>query len=452
MSLEWIREALEGAGEGEALLEGERRVTYPELLGEIARLRARLREWGVRPGDVLAFAGDYGTPNVVRFFAALLEELVAVPLAMAGEAELQRALDAVPGDWFFPATAPLDEPPRRRQPPGERRDHPLLAQLRARGHAGVIVLTSGSTGRPKVILHDAVGLFDKFRKPRRAYRSLVFLLPDHMGGINTLVSLLTAGGTLILPVKRDPETLCALIARHRAELLPVTPSFLNLLLVSEAWRRHDLSSLKVVSYGTEVMPETTLQRAAAALPGVRFVQLYGSSELGIFQGRSSGELSPFLQLQAAGVEFTVREGTLWVRGADSMLGYLGGEPSGFGDGGWYDTGDLVEERDGQLRFLGRRSELINVGGQKVLPGEVEEALLQLPGVVEATVHGEAHALTGQIVVARVQLATDEDEKAFKLRLRQALKGRLQPYKIPVKVTLVDSLVSSRLKKQRRAGP
>lgn len=450
MSLEWVREALSRAGDREAVIEGEQVLRYPELLQRIDTLRGRLRAWGLRPGDVLAFAGDYSSAGLTRFVATVLEGLVAVPLATTAAGELRAALGEVPTDGFWAADAPLDQPPERLLPPGERSAHPLLEALRDRGHAGVVILTSGSTGRPKVILHDAERLLDKLRHPRRPYRALVFLLPDHMGGVNTLFGMLTAGSTLILPTSRDADSVCALVARHRADLLPVTPSFLTLLLASEAWRRHDLSSLAVVSYGTEVMPEATLRRAVELLPGVRFVQLYGSSELGIFRSRSAADDSTFLALHDEGMELEVVDGRLRVRGADSMLGCLCGQPSGFDEQGWYDTGDLVEERDGRLRFLGRASELINVGGQKVYPAEVEEALLQLDGVEECSVFGEAHALTGQVVVARIRPRDEETAAALKRRVRRALSGRLEPYKLPVRVYLAEgSLVSRRYKKIRR---
>ena len=132
-----------------------------------------------------------------------------------------------------------------------------------------------------------------------------------------------------------------------------------------------------------------------------------------------------------------------------MLGYLSGEPSGFDEDGWYDTGDVVVEEDGFYRFLGRASELINVGGQKVYPTEVESALMSLEGVQECSVFAEPHVLTGQVVAARVQLSTDENARAFKRRMRQALAPRLESFKIPVIVTLGDSVISHRFKKMRR---
>ena len=155
--------------------------------------------------------------------------------------------------------------------------------------------------------------------------------------------------------------------------MPVTPTFLNLMLISGAWREYDMSSLKVIAYATEVMPEHTLREAIRAFPNVRFAQIYGSSELGVFRCKSEASESTFVKLQTEGVEYKIRDGRLWVRGMNSMLGYLSGEDSGFDEEGWYNTGDMVEEKDGLFRFLGRASELINVGGQKVYPTEVEDA-------------------------------------------------------------------------------
>src|SRR5207247_91762 len=77
-----------------------------------------------------------------------------------------------------------------------------------------------------------------------------------------------------------PEGICRTIARHRVEVLPASPSFLTLLLLSEAHRRHDLSSLRYITYGAEVMPQSTLARLALEFPHVRLLQKYGLTELG----------------------------------------------------------------------------------------------------------------------------------------------------------------------------
>ena len=98
-----------------------------------------------------------------------------------------------------------------------------------------------------------------------------------------------------------------------------------------------------------------------------------------------------------------------------MLGYLNA-PSPFDDEGYFDTGDKVEVDGEWLRILGRESEIINVGGSKVYPAEVEDALLEIEGVVDAAVHGEAHPITGQIVAATVVLDRAEPAAAFELRM------------------------------------
>ncbi len=438
--MSWLLEALARGGEGQALWSPEGGLNYSELLEKVEALRQRLRTW---PGRVFAFQGGFSAELIVRLLALFLEERVAVPLAPSVKGELEQALDVLPLDGFWPEGTPLTTPPQAMGPAR----HPLLDTLSG---AGLVILTSGSTGRPKLILHDVKRLFAPLMHPRNSYRVLSFLLPDHMGGIQTLMGTLTSGGCLIPPGLRDPEGICARVEAARVSLLPVTPSFLNLLLLSEAWRRFDCSSLRVISYGTEVMPEQSLKAAVRAFPGVRFLQLYGSSELGILRSRSEAPDSPWMRFE--GVELRVDEGRLWLRGPDSMLGYLSGEPRGFDAAGWYDTGDRVEQRGEWLRILGRELELINVGGQKVYPAEVEEVLLSLEGVKDCVVYGSPHPLMGQVPMARVSLSTKEGASSFKRRMRQALRTRLEPYKIPVRVERVESVVGRRFKRVRGAAP
>jgi len=131
-----------------------------------------------------------------------------------------------------------------------------------------------------------------------------------------------------------------------------------------------------------------------------------------------------------------------------MLGYLNAD-SPFTEDGWLRTGDAVEVDGEYFRILGRRSEMINVGGEKVYPAEVESVLQQMDGVEDALVFGEANALTGQMVVARVLLDTDEKPSAFRIRMRSLCRQRLVPFKIPQKVKVVEeSLHGGRFKKLR----
>jgi acyl-CoA synthetase (AMP-forming)/AMP-acid ligase II len=236
------------------------------------------------------------------------------------------------------------------------------------------------------------------------------------------------------------------------QLLPTSPTFLNLLLISEAYRQHDLSSLQLVTYGTEVMPEATLKRFHAQFPNVKLQQTYGLSEVGILRSKSKAPDSLWVKVGGEGFETRVVDGMLEIKAKSAMLGYLNA-PSPFTADGWFRTGDAVEVDGEYIRILGRKSELINVGGEKVYPAEIESVLQTMPGVVDAAVAGEPHPMTGQIVVARVRLAQEEELPAFRARMRAFCRDKLAGYKIPQKVEIVrDDLHSERYKKMRRLEP
>jgi acyl-coenzyme A synthetase/AMP-(fatty) acid ligase len=325
----------------------------------------------------------------------------------------------------------------------------LLARLAGEGRPGLVLFSSGSTGEPKAALHDLDRLLAKFRVERHTQRMILFLLFDHIGGLNSLLYTLANHGCAVTLASRDTASVCAAIERHRAEVLPASPTFLNLMLMDGSYRRHDLSSLKVINYATEVMPETTLRRLHEAFPGVELRQSYGLSELGILRSRSRGSDSVWGRVGGENYETRVVDGVLHVRSTASMIGYLNA-PAAFDAEGWFDTQDEVEVDGEWLRFKGRRSEIINVGGEKVYPAEVESVILELANVADATVTGEPHPITGHVVVAEVRLARPEDPRELTRRVRAHCFTRLPAFKVPVKVRLAaDDRVSPRAKKMRR---
>jgi acyl-CoA synthetase (AMP-forming)/AMP-acid ligase II len=160
-----------------------------------------------------------------------------------------------------------------------------------------------------------------------------------------------------------------------------------------------------------------------------------------------------VKLGGEGFETRVVDGILHVRAASAMLGYLNA-PSPFDAEGWLNTGDEVEfdETGEYMRIRGRRSEIINVGGEKVFPAEVESVLLQMPGVRDVAVTAQSNPLTGQMVAARFCLSADEPLAALRTRVREHCRGKLQPYKIPSKIEIAAAdLHSDRFKKMRRSA-
>jgi acyl-coenzyme A synthetase/AMP-(fatty) acid ligase len=131
-----------------------------------------------------------------------------------------------------------------------------------------------------------------------------------------------------------------------------------------------------------------------------------------------------------------------------MLGYINAD-SPFTDDGFLITGDLVETDGEWIRILGRQSDIINVGGQKVYPAEVEAVLLECPEVVDAVVFGEVNLILGKVVCANVILREGCDEASARRSIRRLCSERLQAFMVPVKIKFVVEIAQShRLKRVR----
>jgi len=420
-------------------------VTYGEFDSIISKWTERLESEGIGQGDCVGVLADYSPQSVGLAFALMRARAIFVPFSEAVEPEMGSLMELGGVQYLFRFDKDDDS---SLEVPGDWSAPELIRDFRSKGVAGLVVFTSGSTGKPKGILHDCDRLAKKFSELRKAYRTLVFLLFDHFGGFNTMLSVISFGGTIIVPDGRTPQRIAKTIAETKVELLPVTPTLLNLILASGAGTQHDLSSVKLITYGTEVMPEATLKKIAQLAPHARLQQTYGLSELGVLRSKSEGSDSLWVKIGGAGFETRITDDILYVRSESAMIGYLNA-PSPFDAEGWMCTGDRVERRGEYIRILGRESDVINVGGQKVFPVEVETILLEAENVDDVTVYGEAHKLMGEVVMALVKLHEPEDPAALRARLRKLCLARLAPYKVPVRFQITkDDQHSDRFKKQR----
>lgn len=422
---------------------------YLTLIDRLYEWKDRLPKLGVKPGSVVVLDADF-SPNAVALFFALVDlRCVLVPLSTASRntrnefIQVAGAENAISIDEADRVTTTLLS---------AAGDRPLYDVLRERQHPGLVLFSSGSTGKSKAAVHDLVPLLEKFNVRRKTLRAISFLLYDHIGGVNTMLYTLSNGGCLITVEQRDPDSVLTAVERHRAELLPTSPTFLNLMLLSEAYKRHDLSSLRLISYGTEPMPEHTLKRLHQLLPDVALQQTYGLSELGILQSKSREPDSLWVKVGGEGFETRVVDGILQIKARSSMLGYLNA-PSPFTGDGWFNTNDVVEVDGDYLRILGRKSDIINVGGEKVYPAEVENVIQELEAVAEATVYGEKNAITGNIVCADITAAAPLDssqQKELIALVKQHCREKLQKYKVPLRVNVVtEQQHTERFKKSRR---
>ena len=326
--------------------------------------------------------------------------------------------------------------------------HPLLKYLNNLNHPGLILFSSGSTGESKAAVHDLIPLMEKFQVRRPALRTLTFLLFDHIGGFNTLFHILSNNGTIITTTDRSPDNISKLIEKYKIELLPTSPTFINLMILSRVYEKYDLSSLQLVTYGTEPMPEYVLKKFHDILPKVKLKQTYGLSELGILRSKSKADNSLWVKIGGEGYETKIVEDILYIKAKSAMLGYLNA-PNPFDNDGWFNTQDKVEVDGEWIKILGRVSDIINVGGQKVYPAEVESVLQSMDNVINVSVYGQSNSIMGSVVAAKVCLNSNETALEFKKRMREFCKDKLETYKIPSIVEIVDEIkISDRYKKVR----
>ena len=447
--MDWLIDRLRSFAGKSALAEGGRVYSYAELAARIEAHGSFLTARGVQPGRVAALVAEYSFDSIALFFALARNRDIVVPVTTGVGGDLDHRFAEAFVDDVIRIDDGISIQPG---PPRAGGTHPLVQRLREAGHAGLVLFSSGSVGKPKAMLHDFDNLAQHYRvRPARDSVILVFLMFDHIGGINTLLNCLAMGGLMVIPDSRAPERVCSLIEQHKVQILPASPTFLNLVIISEAFRHHDLSSLRLVTYGTEPMPESLLLRLSGAFPGAKYLQTFGTSETGIAKTSSLSSSSTLMKIDDPDQEYKIVEGELWLRSKTQILGYLNAPMDGFTEDGWFKTGDLVETAaDGFLRIVGRSKEVINVGGQKVMPAEVESALLTAPGVEDCMVYGEANALTGQTVTADVVLGEPRPPLEAKKALRLFLRGKLDAYKIPTRINVVDRTnFNQRFKKIRR---
>jgi len=426
------------------ILDGHFSYTYAELLGELERWEARLDRSHIGPGAVVGIRSDYSIGSVAVLLALLARRSVAalIPEGVNADQYLSAANASVLLD--------LDVGGDHRMQYRKESSHPLLDQLQAAGEGGLIIFTSGSTGQPKAALHSGERFLLKFQKPGRRFRTLAFLLFDHVAGLDTLLYTLASGGTLVLARRRDPQSIVNLIESAAVEVVPASPSFLRLLRISGCADKRDLSSLKVITYGADLMDPVTLTWLNERFPNLQIIQKYGTTEIGSPKSHSRGNSSLWLKIKDDSLESKVVDQILWIRSPGAMLGYLNAA-SPVDDDGWYCTGDMVELDGEWIRFCGRAANILKVGGEKVSPAEVEQSIRELDFVREVVVTGEANTVMGQIVKAQVILSSQSiSQKDAARRIRQHCRQRLTHYKVPVKIYFCETEITTARQKIKRS--
>lgn len=421
--------------------------SYAHLLNRINYWRDNLND--IKTGTVVGLEGDFSPESIAILFVLIDKNAIVVPLDINHKTKNETKYEIAQleilirinneGDIEFVKTNNSTE---------KNAFYKLLIE---RNSPGLLLFTSGSSGEPKAALHDFSKLLDKFKVKRKALRTINFLLFDHWGGLNTLFHILSNGGTVVILENRTPDHVCELIEKYNVELLPASPTFLNMLILSRAYEKWNLESLKIISYGAEPMPESLLNLLNTKFPYVKLQQTYGLIELGVMRSQSENNGSLWVKLGGEGFQARVVNSILQIKSDSAMIGYLNAD-SPFTDDGWFNTGDLVEVKGDYFKILGRKSEIINVGGEKVFPQEIENVILEIPEVTDVMVYGESNRLTGKIVCAKIVYRGSEDKREIIQKIKTYCRLKLQAFKVPVKIELSEtSFESDRFKKNRING-
>ena len=428
-----------------ALVWNDQEFSNAQILALFHQRLMEIDDHKIPHGAVVSIEGDFSPNAVATLLALIRRSCILVPQNNANDliTEERNVIAQTEYRFCFDASDSLlfIKTPNIAS-------HTLYSAIKESAHPGLVLFSSGSSGNPKAAVHDFIPLLEKYLNPRKPYTTLNFLLFDHWGGLNTLFNTLSTMGTTVVVKSRTPENVCKLIERYKVSLLPATPTFLNMLLISEVYSHYDLRSLKLITYGAEPMPESILKKLCAKFPDVKLQQTYGLIEVGVLSTKSLNNSSLWVKVGGEGYQTRIVDGLLQIKSQSTILGYLNA-PSPITSDGWFMTGDSVEIDGDYLKILGRKSELINVGGEKVYPTEVEDTILECDNILDVRVYGEKNALMGNIVCAAVSTINQEDHTLLELRIKQYCAKKLEKLKVPIKVFITNSgMHSDRFKKIR----
>jgi fatty-acyl-CoA synthase len=474
----WIERHARFAPEAVAIRYGTEGITYAQLDRRIRRAAAVLADRGVGRGDAVAWLGLNHPAVLVLLFACARVGAKLAPLNWRlAPPEHARVLADCPPKLLFVETAfaehanAIEGAPRAT--PVDALDRDAGAMPVAAGDEDTPLLlcfTSGSTGAPKGVVLTQRALFwnavnsGHMHDLTSADRVLTTLPLFHVGGLNIQTTpALHAGATVTLHARFDPAATLETIERERITLTVLVPAQLTALMELPRWRQADLSSLRVITTGSTIVPEAFVRKAAER--GVPVIQVYGATETcpiaayvrtadALRKAGSAGAPALHCELKVVdddGAELPPgRDGEILVRGPNVAAGYWNApeETARTFEHGWYRSGDLGHfDDDGYLYVVARKKDVIISGGENIYPAEVENVLLDDPAIAEVCVVGRPEPRWGEEVVAAVVLkpgAQMSEAEALAL-----FDGRIARYKRPHEVRFFERLPRSALGKVQK---
>ena len=305
-----------------------------------------------------------------------------------------------------------------------------------------VLLTSGTTGAPKLILHTFTGLTAPIKNGQHQGADVVwgtFYDIRRYGGLQIFLRAILGRGSLVLSsTAESPGDYLVRLGARAVTHISGTPSH---------WRRALMSPCastiapRYVRLSGEIADQAILNSLRSFYPQAGIGHAYASTEAGVgFEVTDGLEGFPASMLASRGdVDMKVEDGSLRIRSARTAVRYLGEESSVLRDDeGYVDTGDIVERRGDRYYFLGRRTGVINVGGLKVYPEEVEAVINRHPAVRMSVVRSRRNPIMGALVVADVVLKAEPFADLTR-EILQLCRENLAPHKVPTTIRFVPAL-------------
>ncbi|HUK61270.1 MAG TPA: AMP-binding protein [Stellaceae bacterium] len=301
-----------------------------------------------------------------------------------------------------------------------------------------ILLTSGTTGVPKLVVHDLGTLGGPARAKSPVVWSTFYDIRRY-GGLQIFLRAMIGGGSMVVSSADEPTAdFLARASARGVTHISGTPSHWRRALMSPAARGF---APHYVRLSGEIADQAILDRLAAFYPDARLAHAFASTEAGLAfevnDGRA-GFPASVLTGRDGGVELRVVDGSLRIRSSRNAKRYLDGG-SLAGPDGFVDTGDMVEPLGDRYYFAGRRDGIVNVGGQKVHPEEVEAVINSHPAVAMSLVKARRNPFTGAVVVAEVVAKEKAADEALKGEILETCRRSLARHKVPAAIRLVPSL-------------
>jgi len=314
-----------------------------------------------------------------------------------------------------------------------------------------VLFTSGTSGAPKMVSHGLSSLAGAIKCGGTLGGPIVwstFYDIRRYGGLQIFLRALLGGGSLVL--SDADEATAAFLARAGSKAvthITGTPSHWRRVLMSGA--AHQIAP-EYVRLSGEIADQAILDSLRALFPQARIAHAFASTEAGVgfeVEDGFAGIPAGYFTQAGAAVQMKVQDGSLRVRSPRTALRYLGSQSAPLVDAeGFVDTGDILELRDGRYYFIGRRGGIINVGGLKVHPEEVEAVINRHPRVQMSLVKSRKNPVTGAVVVAEIVLkptagtsGANPESNALKSEILKDCQRALAAHKVPAAIRIVPSL-------------